>query len=56
MVKNFLYLIICTGLLSIFPVKFAHADEIPFRVKTEANDTLFIRCGGPFLRSSVCAY
>ena len=56
MVKNFLYLIICTGLLSIFPVKFAHTDEIPFRVKTDLKDPLWISCKGPFFRNSGCVH
>jgi hypothetical protein len=56
MVKNFLYLVIFTGLLSIFPVNFAHADEIRFYANTtEVNlGAIGIICQGPFFRTSLC--
>jgi hypothetical protein len=55
MVKNFLYLVICTGLLSIFPVKFAHTDEVRFYINVnEVNLPIGIVCQGPFFRTSDC--
>lgn len=40
--------------LFVIPVKTAYTESIPFRVRTKANDVLFISCGGPFLRTSGC--
>ena len=42
--------------LFVIPVKTAYADEIPFRVKTDLKDLLFISCKGPFGRNSGCVH
>lgn len=46
----------CFSLLSIFPVKFAHADQITFNANTtEVNlKSIGIICKGPFFRTSGC--
>jgi len=54
MTKAILIIILC--LFSLFPIKSAYPEEIPFRVKTDLNDLLFISCKGPFGRNSGCVH
>jgi hypothetical protein len=57
-VKILLVSVLGLSLLVLFviPVKTAYTDEIPFRVKTDLTDLLFISCKGPFGRNSGCVH